>query len=603
MEVSDALIRDCTRRIMLSRMRILCNNGFYGLLLMHAKMAIGDQHETAWVEDGERIVFNPGFINPLSDSELDYVMMHQILHIVLEHLGRMKSFSEDTIIYDVAADIVVNSNILRSCGGNLQSISLETYGGEQMHKAPDGSEGWTHTVEELYEMFQHKKGKSEDDNDQNRGGWDYHQHEQERESDGDVDKQSEKESRSNREGEEQPDVEVNGEGKEQSNKDREGQPSGQSESQSDKDGKSNKAGKDRPAREGEGQSSGENKRRSDRDGQSNKDGKDQRGREGEGQSSGNDEGRSDKDGQSNKDGKGQSGKDGKDQPGREGDGQSSGEGKGRSDKDGQSNKDGKGRSGKDGKDQPGREGDGQSSGEGKGQLEEEQESRSKKEAKREFWKACVLQAAEAIAARKILENSTEWGSIPGFAERYIEEIKRPQTDWRTVLDEFIQEDIVDYSFTPPDRRFGDSPFFLPDFNEKDDRIEKVLFMIDTSGSMSDKTVTMVYSEVRGAIEQFGGKLEGWLGFFDACVVEPQAFSNVEEFEIIRPQGGGGTSFEEIFKYVNENMSMENIMSIVILTDGYAPFPNESETHDTPVLWIITNEAVTPPWGKVARVQP
>ena len=127
-------------------------------------------------------------------------------------------------------------------------------------------------------------------------------------------------------------------------------------------------------------------------------------------------------------------------------------------------------------------------------------------------------------------------------------------------------------------------------------------MIDTSGSMSDDMITTVYSEVRGAIDQFGGKLEGWLGFFDACVVEPKAFSNVEEFEVIRPRGGGGTSFESIFKYVNENMSMENIISIVILTDGYAPFPDKSETHGTPVLWIITNEAVTPPWGKVARIQ-
>lgn len=418
MEVSDELIRECTRRLMLSRMRILCDNGFYGLLLMHAKMGISDVYETAWVEQGEKIIFNPGFMKSLSDSELDYVMMHEILHIILEHLERMEGLNPD--IYNIAADIVVNSNVLRSCGGNLMSISLNAYGGEQMHKAPDCSEGWTHSVEEVYEMI-YKRIEENQGELENHGSqsWDIHIIEYENASD---------------------------------------------------DG------------------------------------------------------------------------------------------------------------------------------------DEEKEGSSGGKAKREFWKACVLQAEEVLTARRIYDVSTEWGCIPDFIERYIEKIKKPQTDWRTVLDEFIQEDIVDYSFMPPDRRLSDSPFFLPDFNEKDDHIEKVLFMIDTSGSMSDDMITTVYSEVRGAIDQFGGKLEGWLGFFDACVVEPKAFSNVEEFEVIRPRGGGGTSFESIFKYVNENMSMENIISIVILTDGYAPFPDKSETHGTPVLWIITNEAVTPPWGKVARIQ-
>ena len=49
--------------------------------------------------------------------------------------------------------------------------------------------------------------------------------------------------------------------------------------------------------------------------------------------------------------------------------------------------------------------------------------------------------------------------------------------------------------------------------------------------------------------------------------------------------------------------MEDLpVSIVILTDGYAPFPEVSETMDIPVLWIINNEEVTPPWGRVARIK-
>ena len=43
------------------------------------------------------------------------------------------------------------------------------------------------------------------------------------------------------------------------------------------------------------------------------------------------------------------------------------------------------------------------------------------------------------------------------------------------------------------------------------------------------------------------------------------------------------------------------VSIVIMTDGYAPMPEEKMANGIPVLWIITNEDITPPWGKVARV--
>lgn len=113
------------------------------------------------------------------------------------------------------------------------------------------------------------------------------------------------------------------------------------------------------------------------------------------------------------------------------------------------------------------------------------------------------------------------------------------------MNDFIQEEVVDYSFSPPDRRFDDSPFFLPDFNGKEDMVEDILFMIDTSGSMSDDMIAAAYSEVKGAIDQFNGKLKGWLGFFDAAIIKPQPFSDENEFKIIKPAGGGGTDFQII----------------------------------------------------------
>lgn len=204
---------------------------------------------------------------------------------------------------------------------------------------------------------------------------------------------------------------------------------------------------------------------------------------------------------------------------------------------------------------------------------------------------------DACKIVSIEDPSNACGSLPAFAERILKERKKAQTNWREVLDNFVQEEINDYSFNPPDRRFSDSIFMLPDLNEPTEAVKNVLFMIDTSGSMSDDMISQAFQEIRGAIEQFGGKLEGYLGFFDAVVVPPVPFSTVEELDIIRLYGGGGTRFDIIFDYVKKEMKDEMPTSIVILTDGYAPFPKEDKAMGIPVLWVINNDDVVPPWGK------
>ena len=135
----------------------------------------------------------------------------------------------------------------------------------------------------------------------------------------------------------------------------------------------------------------------------------------------------------------------------------------------------------------------------------------------------------------------------------------------------------------------------------EDKVEDILFMIDTSGSMSDDMLIAAYSEVKGAIDQFDGRLHGWLGFFDAAIIEPVPFGSEEELRMIKPAGGGGTDFQIIFEYVAQHMADRLPASIVILTDGYAPFPKEHLAMGIPVLWLISNEDVQPPWGKVARM--
>lgn len=212
------------------------------------------------------------------------------------------------------------------------------------------------------------------------------------------------------------------------------------------------------------------------------------------------------------------------------------------------------------------------------------------------WEKRVIDAAESSAKR-----DTSVGNIPLGVQRYISSLKNATIDWRMLLNDFISLEVGDYSFTPPDRRM-DGPFFMPDFNEmveKEDDPKEILFMIDTSGSVNSNQITQAYSEIKGALEQFTS-LTGYLGFFDYVVYEPQEFSSIEDILEIIPKGGGGTNFFSVFEYVN---NLENKpKAIIILTDGYARFPKESVRNGIPVIWVMNNDKVTPPWGEVARMK-
>ncbi len=397
MELPEDKIREYNRRILLARMRLLSKNGFYGLLLMHMSFALDMNCETA-ATDGNKIIFGPSFLDDLYDDELEFIMMHEILHVVLQHCFR--TGQRDDMLFNIACDIVVNSNILYSNRGDLSSITLHKYG-ESMHLAPDSQEGYNYTAEQVYEMLLQKHPDSGKSPLTSPGFLDDH----------------------TKWGSDQPDYIA------------------------------------------------------------------------------------------------------------------------------------------------------------------------------DQWIKRLLDAGKAISIR---EGNDKRGRMPLCAQRIINELTKARTDWRSVLNDFVQEEITDYSFMPPDRRFMETPFFMPDYNEKEEHPEDILFMIDSSGSMSDDEITAAFSEVKGAIDQFGGKLKGWLGFFDAAVVAPRAFEDVDTLKRIHPKGGGGTSFECIFKYVEHNMSDKLPSCIIILTDGYAPFPPERVAMGIPVLWLIDNDDITPPWGKIGR---
>lgn len=206
---------------------------------------------------------------------------------------------------------------------------------------------------------------------------------------------------------------------------------------------------------------------------------------------------------------------------------------------------------------------------------------------------------ETIQSLRRLKSSEEAEHDSAMAERVIRNVPIIPKDWRSILNHFIMDETRDYDFTPPDRRMQELDFFLPDFNESMTPRLNVLFMVDISGSLEDEEVTMAMAELNAAIEQFGGMLQGLIGFFDHKVHRVFPLQNTSNLWKLVPGKGGGTDFGCIFSYVREKMAQDLPSEIVIMTDGKADFPDYSETMGIPVLWLLTTNRVRIPWGQAA----
>lgn len=204
--------------------------------------------------------------------------------------------------------------------------------------------------------------------------------------------------------------------------------------------------------------------------------------------------------------------------------------------------------------------------------------------------------------REAAKNAGEGSGIPQALERFVEGAKeKGRIPWQQVLHDYIQFDRGDFVFNPPDRRYSDG-VLLPSFQEEvyGSRMEKVLFAVDTSASVCARQIGEAFREIRSAVEQIG-HMEGWVCFFDREITEPLPFASVEDVDKMIPVGGGGTSFHVVFRQLEALEEEELPRVLILITDGYAPYPEESAARGVPVIWLITSRDGAPPFGEVLRL--
>ena len=65
--------------------------------------------------NGRDVMYNPDFIDTMNDKELTFLILHEAIHKVFQHMHMwIKLFKEDARLANIAADYVVNSSILEA---------------------------------------------------------------------------------------------------------------------------------------------------------------------------------------------------------------------------------------------------------------------------------------------------------------------------------------------------------------------------------------------------------------------------------------------------------------------------------------------------------
>lgn len=208
------------------------------------------------------------------------------------------------------------------------------------------------------------------------------------------------------------------------------------------------------------------------------------------------------------------------------------------------------------------------------------------------WNVATIQAAQAAKMA---------GKLPADLERLIDDLGKPQIDWRDYLRKFITTSITknDYRMFPPNRRFLSSGLYLPSMRSEE--AGEVVVGVDTSGSVGGNELKAAVTEIAAICEDIRPSRVIVI-YCDAEVGNVQEFTpddypvSAKDFV---PSGGGGTIFQPVFDWVAENMEKPP-QALVYITDMYpAAWPEDPQEY--PVLWCATTDIVGP-FGQTVKIQ-
>ncbi len=119
-EALDEMRVDVLDRIIVARIGLLLRHPFFGNMATRLRIKAADDWLPTAAVDGRNLFFNTQFFNAMSNQEIEFVIAHEILHCVFDHLTRRED--RDPKIFNIAADYIVNNILVRDRIGDKPKL-------------------------------------------------------------------------------------------------------------------------------------------------------------------------------------------------------------------------------------------------------------------------------------------------------------------------------------------------------------------------------------------------------------------------------------------------------------------------------------------------
>ena len=102
---------EARERLVTARIGLLLRHSFFGNLATRMKLINADEWCSTAATDGQTFYYNSRFIMMLKPKEVEFLVAHEVLHVVYDHMGRRNH--RDPQMWNVADDYAVNADLKR----------------------------------------------------------------------------------------------------------------------------------------------------------------------------------------------------------------------------------------------------------------------------------------------------------------------------------------------------------------------------------------------------------------------------------------------------------------------------------------------------------
>jgi len=102
---------EARERLVTARIGLLLRHSFFGNLATRLTLINADEWCSTAATDGQKFYYNSRFIMMLKPKEVEFLVGHEVLHVVYDHMGRRNH--RDPQIWNIADDYAVNADLKR----------------------------------------------------------------------------------------------------------------------------------------------------------------------------------------------------------------------------------------------------------------------------------------------------------------------------------------------------------------------------------------------------------------------------------------------------------------------------------------------------------